>query len=85
MFAQGLRLGSEEKGVESIETLHHGQLTRETEQFKLKLDMPKKKKQEAAVYSFSQFLSDPTISAALVVFGLITLLLSIIEFGGALY
>jgi len=47
--------------------------------------MPKKKKQEAAVYSFSQFLSDPTISAALVVFGLITLLLSIIEFGGALY
>ena len=85
MFAQGLRLGSEAKGVESIETLHHGQLTRETEQFKLKLDMPKKKKQEATVYSFSQFLSDPTISAALVVFGLITLLLSIIEFGGALY
>ena len=47
--------------------------------------MPKKKQDISDHGQFSQFIADPTISAALVVFGLITLLLSIIEFGQVLY
>ena len=77
-----LRLG----GFKSALSDYLRQLTRETQQVKLKLDMPKKKKQEeAAAFGFSQFLAEPTISAALVVFGLITLIMSLVEFGQAVY
>jgi membrane-anchored glycerophosphoryl diester phosphodiesterase (GDPDase) len=43
------------------------------------------KKGHKKIGDFSQFLNDPPVSTALVVFALIALFLAILEFGRALY
>jgi len=59
-------------------------LTKAKGSFKLKVEMAKKRRQTKVRLSFSEFISDPMIGSAILVFALIALFLSISEFGQVL-